>query len=227
MRFLLQNVAVALLASVGYGQLTVNRPAIRATKTVRTFRDLRRDHIVQQQWDMTCGAAALSSLLTYDFKDNTPETAVVVWILRRTDPVKVQARGGFSLLDLKRFAQARGYRAEGFSEMSLEELAALKIPAIVPIRSKGVDHFVIVRGVFGDRVILGDPAFGNMTLRVDKFQTVWKQGIAFLVHPPDPGMYQPTEQLRMARSQLVTPQGGAVVRSVQQTVPSTPLQPGP
>jgi len=32
-----------------------------------------------------CGAAALSTLLTYDFKDNTPETAIVVWILHRVD----------------------------------------------------------------------------------------------------------------------------------------------
>ena len=215
-------VVVLLLESL-FAQVAIDSTGIRATKTVRTLKDIRNARIVRQQWDMTCGAAALSTLLTYDFKDNTPETAVVVWILRRTDPVKIQARGGFSLLDLKRFVQARGYRAEGFSGMSLEELAALETPAIVPIRSKGVDHFVIVRGVFGDRVLLADPAFGNMTMKTNKFQDVWKQGITFIVHPPDPRMFQRVAQERTAQSGVITPDAGAVLRSLQQSVPRTPI----
>jgi predicted double-glycine peptidase len=135
----------------------------------------------------------------------------------------VQSRGGFSLLDLKHFVQARGYRAEGFSDMSLEELADLKIPAIVPIHSKGVDHFVIVQGVFGGRVVLADPAFGNMTMKAKQFQGVWKNGIAFLVHPPDPGMFQQSEQEKAAQNRVIAPEGGTVVRSLQRSAPSTPL----
>lgn len=223
MHLFLQTVAVALLLTPLSAQVAIDQTETRATKTVRTLKAMRYEQIVRQKWDMTCGAAALSTLLTYDFKDNTPETAVVTWILRRTDPVKMQARKGFSLLDLKHFVQARGYRAEGFSEMSLEELADLKLPAIVPIRSKGVDHFVIVRGVFGDRVVLADPAFGNMTMKAQKFQEVWKQGIAFLVLPPDPGMFQRSAQARAALSRVVRPEGGTVLRSVQQSVPGTPL----
>ena len=135
----------------------------------------------------------------------------------------MQARKGFSLLDLKHFVQARGYRAQGFSEMSLEELADLKIPALVPIRSKGVDHFVVVRGVFGDRVVLADPAFGNMTIKARKFQEIWKQGIAFIVQPPAPGMFQQSEQARAALSRVIRPEGRTVIRSFQQSAPNTPL----
>ena len=194
MRIFIQSVMVALFLTPLSAQVAINQDGTRATKIVRTLKEMRDDQVVRQKWDMTCGAAAISTLLTYDFKDITPETAVVTWLLRRTDPVKVQARKGFSLLDLKRFVLARGYRAEGFSDMSLEELADLKVPAIVPIRSKGVDHFVVVRGVFGDRVVLADPAFGNMTIKARKFQEIWKQGIAFIVDPPDPGMFQRNEQ---------------------------------
>jgi len=227
MRHFVKIVLVVLFLTPVYAQVAIDSDGIRATKTVRTLKDMRNARVVRQQWDMTCGAAALSTLLTYDFKDDTPETAVVVWILRRTSPVKVRALGGFSLLDLKHFAQARGYRAEGFSEMSLEELADLKLPAIVPIHSKGVDHFVIVRGVFGDRVVLADPAFGNMTMKSTQFQSVWKQGIAFIVHPPDPGMFQKSEEQRSALSRVVTPQGTTVYRALQKSAPSTPLPPGP
>jgi uncharacterized protein len=227
MRHFLKAVTVVLFLVPVYAQVAIDSDGIRATKTVRTLKEIRNARVVRQQWDMTCGAAAVSTLLTYDFKDNTPETAVVVWILHRTSPVKVRALGGFSLLDLKRFVQARGYRAEGFSEMSLEELSDLKIPAIVPIHSKGVDHFVIVRGVFGDRVVLADPAFGNMTMKASQFQSVWKQGIAFIVHPPDPGMFQKSEQERSALSGVVTPHGATVYRALQQNAPNTPLPPGP
>lgn len=223
MRLFFQTVAVALFLTPLYAQVAINQDGTRATKIVRTLKDIRDDQVVRQKWDMTCGAAAVSTLLTYDFKDRTPETAVVTWLLRRTDPVKVQARKGFSLLDLKRFVQARGYRAEGFSEMSFEELAELKVPAIVPIRSKGVDHFVVVRGVFGDRVVMADPAFGNMTMKAPKFQEIWKQGIAFIVDPPDPGMFQRNEQWRAALSRVIRPDGSTVVRSLQQTAPNTPL----
>lgn len=154
------------------------------SKSIRSLKEIRGEGVVRQKWDMSCGAAALSTLLTYEFKDNTPETAIVVWILHRVDPVKVRARGGFSLLDLKRFAQARGYHAEGYSGMSLEELAAQKTSVIVPIRLKGFDHFIVVHRITNGHVIIADPGFGNITMRVDRFQSLWKEGIVFIVHPP-------------------------------------------
>ncbi|RZU40834.1 C39 family peptidase [Edaphobacter modestus] len=156
----------------------------QGSKKIRSLKDIRGEGVVRQKWDMSCGAAALSTLLTYEFKDDTPETSIVVWILHRVDPVRVRARGGFSLLDLKRFAQARGYHAEGYSGMSIEELVSQKTAVIVPIRLKGFDHFIVVRQITGGRVIIADPGFGNLTMRVDRFESLWKEGIAFVVHPP-------------------------------------------
>ncbi|HEY4011266.1 MAG TPA: C39 family peptidase [Acidobacteriaceae bacterium] len=154
-------------------------------KPILSLSEIRNEGVVRQRWDISCGAAALSTLLTYEFKDNTPETDIVVWMLHRTDPARVRARHGFSLLDMKHFAQARGYSAEGFSDMSMQELADQKSPVIVPIRLKGFDHFVVVKGVLADRVFLADPGFGNETMKTDRFQHLWKNGIVFIVHPPD------------------------------------------
>jgi predicted double-glycine peptidase len=161
-----------------------NNPSDPFSKNVRSLKDIRGEGVVRQRWDMSCGAAALSTLLTYEFKDNTPETAIVVWILHRVDPVKVRNRGGFSLLDLKRFADARGYDAQGYTGMSIEELAAQKTGVIVPIRLKGFDHFIVVNSIVNGHVIIADPGFGNITMRVDRFQSLWKQGIVFVVRPP-------------------------------------------
>ena len=46
-------------------------------------------------------------------------------------------------------------------------------PIMVPVDALGYDHFVIFRGVMGDRVLLADPAWGNRTMTIDKFKRMW------------------------------------------------------
>src|ERR1700745_4427967 len=66
---------------------------VQGSKNIRTLKEIRGEGVVRQKWDVSCGAAALSTVLTYDFKDPTPETAIVVWILHRVDAGRVRARG--------------------------------------------------------------------------------------------------------------------------------------
>ena len=201
-------------------QLPIDTSPQGVSKSIRTMKDIRGEGVVRQKWDMSCGAAALSTLLTYDFRDNTPETAIVVWILHRVDPVRVRARGGFSLLDLKRFAQARGYQAEGFTGMSLEELVAQKSSVIVPIRLKGFNHFIVVRSIQNGRVNVADPGFGNLTMRVDRFQSLWKEGIVFVVHPPSELMV--TEK-KLAMAARLIPDETIIQRGIGTAMPGNPL----
>ncbi|WP_185827216.1 C39 family peptidase [Edaphobacter aggregans] len=189
-------------------------------KTIHSLKEIRGEGVVRQRWDISCGAAALSTVLTYDFKDDTPESAIVVWILHRVDPIKVRTRGGFSLLDLKRFAQARGYSAEAFSGMSIEELALQKTSVITPIRLKGFDHFVVVKGIEGGRVVMADPGFGNVTMKVDRFKGLWKNGIAFVVHPPDELMIGDKKPLVAART---SPDETIITRGIGVAIPANPL----
>jgi uncharacterized protein len=180
--------SLVLLPAPARTQTSETAAGEQGGKNIRTLAQIRGEGVVKQRWDISCGAAALSTLLTYDFKDTTPETAIVVWLLHRVDAGRVRARGGFSLLDLKHFAEARGYKADGFTGMTIRDLVLEKSSVIVPIRSKGVDHFVVVKGFVAGHVILVDPAFGNMTMRVDQFTKLWKSGIVFEVHPPDEKM---------------------------------------
>jgi hypothetical protein len=189
-------------------------------KPVLSLKEIRNEGVVRQKWDISCGAAALSTLLTYQFKDNTPETDIVVWMLHRTDPARVKERHGFSLLDMKHFAQARGYSAEGFSDMSIDELASQKAAVIVPIRLKGFDHFVVVKGIADGRVFLGDPGFGNVTMKTDRFQKLWKNGIVFIVHPPDERM-QVAKQINSSAKLL--PDESVIMRNLGVTTPTNGL----
>jgi hypothetical protein len=102
-------------------------------------------------------------------------------MLQTTDPIKVKVRGGFSMLDMKHFVETRGLNSIGYKGLSFEDLLALDAP-IVPIDFQGNPHFVVVRGLNGDgEVHLADPAFGNHAISAEKFKSVWKNGIAFVV----------------------------------------------
>jgi uncharacterized protein len=201
-------------------QKTGEATGAEGSKNIRSLKEIRDEGVVKQRWDVSCGAAALSTLLTYDFKDNTPETSIVVWLLHRVDAGRVRSRGGFSLLDLKHFAEARGYHAEAFDGMSIEDLALEKTSVITPIRVKGFDHFVVVKGIYAGHVILGDPGFGNMTMRVDRFQKLWKNGIVFVVHPPDDRMIGDKNLPVAAR---LVPDESLISRKIGITAPSNYL----
>lgn len=141
---------------------------------------MRREGVVVQQWDTSCAAAALATVLTYALNDPVSEKAVAQAMLRKTDALRVKQRGGFSLLDMKRSLDARGYAATGFRNLSLEQLLDMHHP-IVPIEEYGGPHFVVVRGLREGLVDIADPGFGNRRIPVARFLGVWREGIGFVV----------------------------------------------
>lgn len=181
-----RGVPVLLLAALGAIAALAGSPALGAgeigarSKAVRSLLEVRQANVVRQRWDLSCGAAALSTILTYHLDDPVSEAEIIRSILRRSDPVRIRARQGFSLLDLKQFANGRGHPAEGYGQLDLQHLERLA-PAIVPTRIGGYNHFVVFRGRVGDRVLLADPAFGNRTMTVDRFDSLWPMRIAFVV----------------------------------------------
>lgn len=155
----------------------------------RSLAEIRWNKITRQGWDVSCGAAALSTLLTYHHEKQFSEIAITLSILKNVDPNRVRARGGFSLYDLKRFVQAVGLEGLGFADMSIEDLSFYDIPAILPTRMGDLDHFVVFKKRLGNHILFGDPAFGNISLRADRFEKIWKSRIAFYVVTPEEKSY--------------------------------------
>jgi uncharacterized protein len=150
-------------------------------KPVRSLLEIRQEGVIVQKWETSCAAAALATVLTFSQNDPVTEKFVAGRMLRATDPIKVKVRGGFSLLDMKRFVETRGFKGTGYKDLSFKELLTLPSP-IVPIDFYGNAHFVVVRGLdHAGRVNLADPAFGNTSMSVDDFQSVWKSGMGFVV----------------------------------------------
>lgn len=145
-------------------------------RPVKSLLEMRRDKTVVQQWDLSCGAAALATLLTYQHNDPVPEREIARGLIRREEyianPGLIQARQGFSLLDLKRYVEQRGYVGVGYGRLTFEDLIE-RAPIMVPVDFYGYKHFVIFRGMMGNRVLLADPAWGKRTMLRESFEKAW------------------------------------------------------
>ena len=165
-------VLAMLLATLCSGQAATAADG----RPVESMRELRQRNVIVQEWDLSCGAAALATLLTYQHGDAVSEREVALGLVNReeylADPYLLREREGFSLLDLERLAAARGYEGIGYGQLSFDHLLE-KAPIIVPISLYGFNHFVIFRGMASDRVLLADPAYGNRTMTRDRFERAW------------------------------------------------------
>ncbi|WP_202410361.1 C39 family peptidase [Pseudomaricurvus sp. HS19] len=146
---------------------------------VESYKERRFRDVIKQQYDFSCGSAALATLLTYHYQFRVNEQEVFEGMLEHADAEKVR-REGFSMLDMKRYLQARGYKADGF-RLTLDQLnGTVKVPAVTIINTNGYNHFVVVRGVREDRVLVADPAVGARVFTREEFEAGWN-GLVFLI----------------------------------------------
>ena len=135
--------------------------------------------VTRQQFDYSCGSAAVATLLTYHYERRTNETEVFTAMWEAGDQEKIR-KLGFSLLDMKKFLADRGYKASGY-RIPLDKLARGRVPAIVLVNIKGYKHFVVIKGIRGDEVIVGDPALGVKVYSREAFEKIWANNIVFVI----------------------------------------------
>lgn len=182
----------ASLIMVSLGMSMVNGPSASASdsdQAVRSATEIRRHNVVLQQWELSCAAAALATILRYQHHVPVTERTVALGLINRpeyiSNPDLVRMRHGFSLLDLKRYVDGLGYEGVGLGQLALPDLVA-QAPVIVPVILQGFPHFVVFRGATSREVLLADPAFGNVTMSIEKFMDGWieyrdLQRVGFLV----------------------------------------------
>lgn len=180
------------------GAVNGGSPTLAVSLT--SWKERRFENLIRQRTDFSCGAAALATIFNYAFGRSTTEQQVLVNMLRIADPDVVRQRG-FSLLDMKTYAQSVGYQAEGY-RVDYATLERLNVPAIALLDIRGYKHFVVVRRTFGDRVAIGDPALGNLTMTRPAFEAAWN-GVLFVVsgegYIPDNPLLDPPEPLSARR----------------------------
>ncbi len=145
----------------------------------RTMLDGRFYKTVRQQFDFSCGSAALATLLTYHYGMKLDEQQVIGQMYAVGDQPKIE-REGFSMLDMKNYLASIGLRADGYKE-SLDKLTKVGVPAIVLINRGGYLHFVVIKGVTKDKVLLADPSLGARVEDRKVFESQWNN-ILFVIN---------------------------------------------
>jgi predicted double-glycine peptidase len=192
------GVSLALLA---FGAVAFHVDAARADEVTLGNRDTGNFYVrpvsyaempfrtvIRQQFDYSCGSAALATLLRYQYGLAMSESDAFKAMYAVGDQQQIQ-KLGFSLLDMKKYLASIGYQADGY-RMSLTDLAKVGLPAIALIQVGSYKHFVVIKGMIGDQVLVGDPALGLRTFPQSDFQELWN-GIAFVIHESPPGTRAP------------------------------------
>lgn len=150
------------------------------TVHLTSLKEARYKATIHQKYDFSCGSAAVATLLTYQYGYPVNEQVAFEQMYTHGDQAKI-SKEGFSLLDIKRFLAANGFEADGF-KVPIEKLAQENLPAIVLIDEKGYHHFVVVKGMRNDRLLVGDPALGTRVMSTAKFKALWKNDLVFVIH---------------------------------------------
>jgi predicted double-glycine peptidase len=146
-------------------------------KSVAQFRN-----VIHQAYDYSCGSGALTTLLDYYLGRNLQEKQVMEGMLQYGEADKIAARRGFSLLDMKRYVGQLGYKSGGF-KATIADLEELEHPALVPIIYAGFKHFVVVRDIHEGHVYVADPALGNISFTIPRFEAIWDGNVVFVIFP--------------------------------------------
>jgi predicted double-glycine peptidase len=149
-----------------------------ASINVQSFQSRKFSTTIHQAYDFSCGSAALATLLTFSYHRPITEGDVFTSMFLKGDQPVIR-QYGFSLLDMKNYLSRQGLPSGGF-RAPLSKLAEVKIPAIVLIDEHGYRHFVVIRGIRDNEVLLADPAIGLRSESLSDFKKQWS-GIFFII----------------------------------------------
>lgn len=183
---LIAGVALTLLMGAGSSLATPKPLAILpggalVFKPIQSMRERRFANLVQQRTDFSCGAAAMATLLNEAYGWELDEEQVIEGMLAEADPQLVRQMG-FSMLDMKRYAESLGLRARGY-RLQPQQLAQVKVPSVVLLDVRGYKHFVVMQVTTDDWVYVGDPVLGHRKMPLEEFARGWN-GIVFAVIGP-------------------------------------------
>ena len=143
------------------------------------MKEQRFQKTIHQQYDFSCGSAALATLLTHHYNFPVSEQEVFREMFARGDQAKIK-KEGFSLLDIKNYLALRGFDADGYVA-EIDKLSVAGVPAIVLVKEQGYYHFVVVKGLRDGRVLIGDPSSGTRAIPKTQFTEMWVNKILFVI----------------------------------------------
>jgi len=151
---------------------------VNARVKVVSMAERKYTTVVRQQYDFSCGSAAIATLLTYHYNRPTTETDSfrAMWDVGDKERIR---KLGFSLLEMKRYLESTGLKADGFS-LTLNRIQEIGVPGIALIEVRGYKHFVVIKGITDEVVLVGDPSSGVTSMPRNVFKDRWDGTILFI-----------------------------------------------
>ncbi|HMA67226.1 MAG TPA: C39 family peptidase [Desulfosalsimonadaceae bacterium] len=148
---------------------------------VTPYEKLRFKHVTKQEFDYSCGSAALATLLNFSLGESLSEKQVIRGMMKHGDKEQIKKLRAFSLLDMKRLCNVLGYDAAGYRAEEKDLKNPEHWPCIAPIEVYGYRHFVVVKGIHDGHVFMADPFRGNVSQTLEHFLSSWYENVIFIV----------------------------------------------
>jgi len=138
---------------------------------IQNYKERKFITTVRQEYDFSCGSAAVATLLSFHYDRQTSEqdAFTAMWAVGNKKRIREL---GFSLLEMKGYLKALNYRSDGF-KLTLDRIREIGVPGIALINTNGYRHFVVIKGVTSRKVIYGDPALGITSKSRKAFEKTW------------------------------------------------------
>lgn len=167
---------------------------------IDTFKDIQYDKIEKQNYPLNCGLAAMSSILNYFYSIETDQEKLQKILIKieggneKIDLLKkkIDEQKGLTMLDMKKILDKKNIVGKGFKGDYKELQNFMKdfyAPVIIHEKvdyygEKEVGHFSLILGFFENRVLILDPAYGNVSYKKEEFLNRWT-GKIFIIYPPE------------------------------------------
>lgn len=157
-----------------------------ARRYVKSWHERRRENVVMQSKDFSCGAAALATLLQHFWGDTITEERLLTELDKMLTQTEIADRitNGLTLTDLRRVAIRLKYQAT-IGKLEFSKLYESRVPVVVGVEVRDYKHFVVYRGTDGEYVYLADPARGNLRTPISQFVEQWQDNAVLVVAKPN------------------------------------------
>ena len=174
------------------------------------YRPLRYTHVTGQIDWYTCGAAAVSTLLTYYYGDEVSEQEVLEVAFAATQESGKDPLEGLTALSLKRAMQQRDYQVKAY-RVNLEQLVDYfqrgGLPVVAHV-TKPQLHFLVISGIVPDprtqrpQVLLADPSWGRRIIPLEELVTY--KGFSGVILIAVPKSQEQLEEVRRLQQEELT-----------------------
>lgn len=150
-------------------------------KEVKSWIEFKNERLIRQNYDYSCGSAALATLLNHYYDVNVSEQMILASVLEAKGVTteasaleNQEGNNGLSFYDLSQYASSHGFKAIGIA-LGMEELKKLQIPVIVFVKIRKQEHFTVLKKMDERYAYLADSSFGNIRVSHVKFKEMFFQ----------------------------------------------------